>query len=182
MRLPKLIIRHNNGTISAAKSRLLLLGQCRRLHRSSARPTRVAFVVCSNLPNFSRNLASIGPIPSRLSFLLWHPILKVEEPESGSWTTHYWAMYHFYQGKQFWKWKNQSLAQNWPVAVPKTSVGGKNLVQNWLPSAYRSYNSSSGTILASDLWQHFCQCWASVRPYLFLHLGAYQVLVFVLYA
>ena len=26
---------------------------------------------------------SIGPIPSRLSFLLWHPVLKVEKPEFG---------------------------------------------------------------------------------------------------
>ena len=38
-KLPKLIIRHNIGPILAAKSRLLLLSQCRRLHRSSSGPT-----------------------------------------------------------------------------------------------------------------------------------------------
>ena len=59
--LPKLIIRHNIGPISAAKSRLLLLGQCRRFHRSSARPMMAAFVDYLNLPTFSRNLTQYWP-------------------------------------------------------------------------------------------------------------------------
>ena len=59
--LPKLIIRHNIGPISAAVSRLLLLSQCRRLHRPSAGPTTAAFVDCLNLRTFSRNLAQYRP-------------------------------------------------------------------------------------------------------------------------
>ena len=44
-----------------ANSRLLLLGQCRHLHQSSAGPTTAAFVECLNLPTFSRNLAQYRP-------------------------------------------------------------------------------------------------------------------------
>ena len=59
--LPKVIIRHNIGPISAAKSRLLLLGQCHCSHRSSAGPTTEAFFDCLNLPTFSRNLSQNRP-------------------------------------------------------------------------------------------------------------------------
>ena len=60
----------------------------------------------------------------KLLLLLWHPVPKVEELEFGPWMEHYWAMCHFYHGKSFWKWGNQSSAQNRSIAVPKTSVGG----------------------------------------------------------
>ena len=56
-----MIIRHNIGPISAAKSWLLLLGQCHYLHRSSAGPTTAAFFDSLNLPTFSRNLAQYRP-------------------------------------------------------------------------------------------------------------------------
>ena len=46
---------------SAANSRLLLLGQCRRMHRSSAGPTMAACVDSLNLPTLSRNLAQYRP-------------------------------------------------------------------------------------------------------------------------
>ena len=59
--MPKVIIRHNIGPISATNSRLLLLGQCCRLNRSSAGPTTAAFFDCLNLPTFSRNLAQYRP-------------------------------------------------------------------------------------------------------------------------
>ena len=59
--MTKLIIRYNIRQISAAKSRLLLLVQCRRLHRSSAGPTTVAFVNYLNWTNFSRNSAQYRP-------------------------------------------------------------------------------------------------------------------------
>ena len=42
---------------------------------------------------------SIRPIPSRLLLLLWHPVSKVEEPESGPWVACYCAKCHFYHGK-----------------------------------------------------------------------------------
>ena len=47
--------------ISAVNSRILLLGQCRCLHQSSAGPTTAAFVDCLNVPIFSRNLAQYRP-------------------------------------------------------------------------------------------------------------------------
>ena len=59
--LPKVIIRHNIGPISVVKSRILSLGQCHCLHRSSAGPTTAAFFDCLNLPTFSRNLAQYRP-------------------------------------------------------------------------------------------------------------------------
>ena len=88
----------------------MLLNQSHCSLQSITGPTTAAFVDCLNLPNYSRTWPSIGPTPSRLSLLLWHPILKVEAPESGSWTAHYWAICHFYHGKPFWKWENQSSA------------------------------------------------------------------------
>ena len=59
--MPKVIIRHNIGPISAAKSRLLLLDLCHCLHRSSAGPTTAAYFDCLNLPTFSRKLAQYWP-------------------------------------------------------------------------------------------------------------------------
>ena len=59
--MPKVIIRNNIGPISAAKSRLLLLGQCHCLHRSSTGPTTADFFDCLNIPTFSRNLAQYRP-------------------------------------------------------------------------------------------------------------------------
>ena len=77
---------------------------------------------------------------------------EVKSAHSGN-TAHHCAMCHYYHGKPFWMWENQSSAQQWPVAVPKTCVGGQTLGQNWLLSAYRSYHSSNGMILATDLWK-----------------------------
>ena len=79
------IIRHNIGPILAAKSRLLLLGQCRRLHRSSAGPTTAIFVVCLNFCRPSAETwPSIGLIPSRVSLFPRQTILKVRKPEFGT--------------------------------------------------------------------------------------------------
>ena len=58
--LPELVIGHNIGLISAVNSRLLLLGQCRCLHRSSIEPT-TAFLDFLNLPTFSQNMAQYWP-------------------------------------------------------------------------------------------------------------------------
>ena len=81
--LSKLIIRYNIGPISAAKSRLLLLVQCRRLHGSSAGPATAAFVHFLYLSISSRNLAQYWPYTKLMSLLLWHSVPKVEEPDSG---------------------------------------------------------------------------------------------------
>ena len=55
--------------------------------------------------------------------------------------------------------------------MPKTCVVGQSLGQNWPPSAYRSYHSSNGTILATNLRKNYCRCWASIGPYLTSNLG-----------
>ena len=98
------------------------------------------------------------------------------QPKLGPVLTLYQAHCHFYNGKPFWKWENQSSTRHRPAAVPKTSVGGQSLGQNWPPSAYRNYHSSNGTTLATDLWQHFCRCWAGPGPYLTLHLDNYVMM------
>ena len=116
--LPKVIIRHNIGPISAAKSRTLLLGQCHCLHRSSAGPTTAAFFDCLNLPTFSRNLAQYRPytkpivsftmasssesrrarvglmdgtLLGHVSLLPRQTILEVRKPEFGTAWAHFWA-------------------------------------------------------------------------------------------
>ena len=148
--LPKVIIRLNIGPILAAKSRLLLLGQCHCLHWSSAGPTSAAFFDYLNSPTFSRNLAQyrhytkpiviftmasssesrrarVGLMDGTL-LLPRQTILEVRKPEFGT-----------------------ALAR----CVSKTSAGGQSLGQNWPPSDYRSYHSSNGSILAADLRQIF---------------------------
>ena len=109
--MPKVIIRPNIGPISAAKSRLLLMGQYHCLHRSSAGPTTAAFFDCLNLPTFSRNLAQYRPytnpiviftmgsssesrrarvglmdgtLPGHVSLLPRETILEVKKPEFGT--------------------------------------------------------------------------------------------------
>ena len=58
---PKMIIWHNIGPFSAVNSRLLILGQCRRLYRPSAGPTTAAFVNSLNIPTSNGNLAQYRP-------------------------------------------------------------------------------------------------------------------------
>ena len=104
-------MRHNIDSISAAKSRLLLLGQCHCLHRSSAGPTTAAFFNFLNFPTFSRNLAQYRPyskpiviftmasssesrrarvglmdgtLLGHVSLLPWQTILEVRKPEFGT--------------------------------------------------------------------------------------------------
>ena len=145
--MPKLIIRHNIGPISSANSRLLSLGQYRRLHWSSAGSTTAAFADCLNLPSFSSNLAQYRHYTNPIVTFTMASSFENRRARSA----HYWSMCHFNHGKPFWKWENQSSAQHWPVAVPRTSVRG----QDWPPSAYWSYHSSNGTILSTNLRQIF---------------------------
>ena len=122
--LPKVIIRHNIGPISAANSQLLLLGQCSCLHRSRAGPTTAAFVDCLNLPTFSRNLVQYRPyikpivtftmayssesrrarvrpmdgtLLCHMSLLPRQPILEVKKPEFGT------AMARFCAENKCWR-------------------------------------------------------------------------------
>ena len=101
---PKLIIRHNLGTISAANSRLLLSGQCRRLLRSCNGTMIAAFVGCLNLPIFSRNLAQYRPYTKPISTLTMASSFGSRrarvQPMDG---TLLGQKCHFYQGKPFWK-------------------------------------------------------------------------------
>ena len=59
--MPNQIILNNTSPILAANSQLLLLGQFRRLYRSSAGPMTAALVDCLNWSTFSRNLAQCRP-------------------------------------------------------------------------------------------------------------------------
>ena len=163
--LPKLIIRHNIGPISAANSWLLLLGQCHRLHRSSAGPTMAAIVDCLNLPTFSWNVAQyqpyikpivtytmasssesrrarVRPMDSTLlghvSLLPRQTILKVRKPEFGS------ALARCYSENKCWRpfWARIGRQVHTGVVFPATA----------------------------RYWQHLCRCWASVGPYITSHL------------
>ena len=105
--MQKPIIRHNIGPISAANSRLLLLGQCHCLHRSSAGPMTAAFFDCLNLLTFSRSMAQyrpytkpivtftmasnsesrrakVRPMDGHVSLLPRQTILEVRKPEFGT--------------------------------------------------------------------------------------------------
>ena len=118
-------------------------------------PTTAAFFDCLNLPTFSWNLAQYWPCIKPIVIFTMAFSSESRTANVRPMSAHYWAMCHFYHGKPFWKWENQSSAQHWPVAVPKTSAGGQSLGQHWSPSAYRIYHSSNGTILAADLRQIF---------------------------
>ena len=146
-----MIIRHNIGPISAAKSRQLLLGQCHCLHRSSAGPTMAAFFNCLNLPIFSQNLAQYRPYTKPIVIFTMASSSESRRARVGLMDGTLLGHVSLYHGKPSWKWENQSPAQHWPVAVLKTSADG----QHWPPTAYRSYHSSNGTILAADLRQIF---------------------------
>ena len=121
-KLPKLIIRHNIGPISTTNSRLLLLGQCRRLHRSSAEPTTAVFVDYLNLQILSRNLAQYRPYTKPIATFTMASSSESRRARFRPMAEHYCTMCHFYHGKPFRKWENQSSAQHWLVVVPKTSV------------------------------------------------------------
>ena len=177
--MPKLIIWHNIDTI-LAQSRQSTVGYCYRAnvtvcidHVLSRQRRPLSTVKIYRPP--AETWPSIGPIRSESSLLLRHPVPKVEEPEFGPWTARYWALCHFYHGKLFWKWENQSSAPYRPVTGPKTIVGGQSLGQNWPPSAYRSHHFSNDTILATDLRQNFCRWWANVGPCLPSHLGCNEI-------
>ena len=119
-----MIIQHNIGPISVAKGRLLLSGQGRRLHRSSAGPTTATYLDSLNRPTFSRNLAQCRPytkpivtftmastfesrkarvwpmddiLLGHVSLLPRHTILKVRKPEFGT------ALARFCAENKYWR-------------------------------------------------------------------------------
>ena len=156
--LPVVIIRHNIGPVSAANIRLLLLGQCRRLHRSSAGPTTVAFVDCSNLPTFSRNLAQyrpyIKPIVTYYTYYYYiagpcvnfprQTILKVKKPDVGT------ALARCCAENKCW--------------CPKF---GPELAAKCIPELSFQQRHNIGNRSLEKFWR----CWANVGPYLTSHLG-----------
>ena len=175
--LPKVIIRHNIGPISAAKSRLLLLGQCHCLHRSSAGLTTAAFFDCLNLPTYSRNLAQyrpytkpiviftmasssegrragVGPMDGTLlghvSFLPRQTILEVRKPEFGT------ALARFCAENKCW----------WPEF-------GQELAAKCIPELSFQQRHDIGSRSSANFWGF----WASVGPYLTSHLGYYEKII-----
>ena len=133
--------------------------------------SKVAFVYCLNLPTFSRNLAQYQPYTKPLVTFTMASSSQSRRarvrPMNGTLLGHVSLL----PRQSILAVRKSEFGTHHPVTVPKTSVRG----QNWLPSTYRSYHSSNGTILATDLRQHFCRCWASVGPYLTSHLGRFNL-------
>ena len=166
------IIRHNIGPISAAKSWPLLLGQCNCLHRSSAGPTTAAFFDCLNLPTFSRNLAQYRPytlpiviftmasssdsrrarvglmdgtLLGHVSLLPRKTIPEVRKPDLGT------ALAHCSAENKYWRPEfGPELAAK---CIPELSFQQRHNI--------RSRSSAN-----------FWRCWASVGPYLTSHMGS----------
>ena len=169
--LPKVIIRNNIGPISAAKSRLLLLGQCHCWHRSSAGPSTAVFLDCFNLPTFSRNLAQYRPytlpivifimesssdsrrarvglmdstLLGHVSLLPRQTIPEVRKPELGT------ALAHCCAENKYWQ----------PEFGPE--LAAKCILELLFQQRHNIGSRSSA---------NFWRCWASVGPYLTSHLG-----------
>ena len=167
-----MIIRYNIGPISAAKSRLLLLGQCHCLDRSSAGPTTAAFFDCLNLPTFSRNLAQYRPytkpivtftmssgcenerakvrpmddtLLGHVSLLPRQTILEVRKPEFGT------ALARCCAENKCWR--------------PEF---GPALAAKCIPVLSFQQRHDIGSRSSANFWR----CWASVGPYLISHLGS----------
>ena len=168
-----MIIRHNIGPISAAKSRPLLLGQCHCLHRSSVGPTTAVFFDCLNLPTFSRNLAQYRPytkpiviftmasssesrrarvglmdgtLLGHMSLLPRQTILEVRKPEFGT------ALARCCAENKCW----------WPEFGPA-------LAAKCIPDLLFQQQHDIGSRSSANFWR----CWASVGPYLISHLGVH---------
>ena len=166
-----MIIRHNIGPISAAKSRLLLMGQYHCLHWSSAGPTTAAFVDCLNLPTFSRNLAQYRPYTKpiviftmasssesrrarvglmdgtwlgHVSLLPRQTILEVRKPKFGT------ALARCCAENKCWR-----------------AEFGPALVAKCIPELSFQQRHDIGSRSSANFWR----CWASVGPYLISHLG-----------
>ena len=166
-----MIIRHNIGPISAAKSRLFLSGQYHCLHWSSAGPTTAAFFDCLNIPIFSRNLAQyrlytkpiviftmasssqsrrarVGPMDGTLlghvSLLPRQTIPEVREPEFGT------ALACCCAENKCWR--------------PEF---GPELAAKCIPELSFQQRHDIGRRSSANFWR----CWASVGSYLTLHLG-----------
>ena len=170
-----MIIRHNIGPISAAKSRQLLLGQCHCLYRSSDGPTTAAFFDCLNLPTFNQNLAQYRPytkpiviftmasssesrrarvghmdgtLLGHVSLLPRQTILEVRKPEFGT------ALARCCTENKCWR--------------PEF---GPALATKCIPQLSFQQRHDIG----SRSWANFWRCWASVGPYLISHLGVHPL-------
>ena len=169
--LPKVIIRHNIGPISVAKSRLLLLGQCHCLHRSSTGPTTAAVFNCLNLPTFSWNLTQYRPytkpiviftmasssesrrtrvglmdgtLLGHMSLLPRKTILEVRKPEFGT------ALARCCAERKCWRLEF-----------------GPELAVKCVPVLLFQQRQDIGSRSSASFWR----CWASVEPYLTSDLG-----------
>ena len=141
-----MIIRHNIGPISAAKSRLLLLGQCHCLHRSSAGLTSAAFFDYLNSPTFSQNLAQYRPYTK--PFVIFTMVSISESRRVRVGLINGTLLGRCCAKKKCWR-----------------SEFGPELAAKWLPELSFQYD------IGSRSSANFCRCWASVGPYLTSHLG-----------
>ena len=166
--LPKVLIQHNIGPISAAKSRLLLLGQCHCLHRSSAGPTTADFFNYLNLPTFNRNMVQYRPYTKSIAILLWHPVLKVEEPDSGSWAAHYLLGHVSLLPRQtILEVRKPEFGTALTRCCAKNKCWRPELAVKCIPELPFQQRHDIGSRSSENFWR----CWASVGPYLTSHLG-----------
>ena len=166
-----MIIRHNIGPVSAAKSRLLLMGQYHCLHWSTAGPTTAAFVDCLNWPTFSWNLAQYWPYTNlivsftmasssesrrarvglmggtllgHVSLLPRQTIPELRKPEFGT------ELARCCAENKYWR--------------PEF---GPELAAKYIPELSFQQRHDIGSRSSANFWR----CWASVGPYLTSHLG-----------
>ena len=100
---------------------------------------------------------SIGPIPSRFLLLLWHPVPKVEEPESGP------LLGHVSLLREFGTASARCCAENkcWRPEL------GPVLAAKCIPELSFQQRHHIGNPSSANFWQ----CWPNVGPYLISNLG-----------
>ena len=146
--LPKVIIRHNIGPISAAKSRPLLLGQCHCLHRSSAGPSTAAFFDYLNLPTFSRNLAQYRPYTKPIVIFTMTSSSESRRARDGLII-------------------GTALARCCAENKCWRPEFGPALAAKCIPELSFQQRHDIGSRFSANFWR----CWASAGPYLISHFG-----------
>ena len=169
-------IRHNIGPISGAKSRLLLLGQCHCLHRSSAGRTTAAFFDCLNLPTFSRNLAQYRPYTKPI-------VIFTMASSSESKKARFGLMDGTLLGHVSFLPRQTILEVRIPEFSPALACCcaenkcwrpefGPEMAAKCIPELSFKQRHDTSSRSSANFWRF----WASVGPYLTSHLGYFSLI------
>ena len=139
---------------SAASSRLLLLGQCRRLYRSSSGSKTAIFIDCLNLPTLSRNLAQYGPYTK--------PIVTFTMASSSECRR---ARVTFTTSNHFGCEKTRVRHSIGPLLCRKQVPAARVWARIGRQELLFQQRHDTGNRSSVNFWQ----CWASVGPYLTSH-------------